>query len=217
VNDLERVTSATRRLKLFPLPQAVLFPGALLPLHIFEPRYRQLVEDALASDSIFAMARPRRDAQGEPVPLETMVCGGVITANEKLEDGRFNLVLQGVVRARIVREFPSPKLYREVEAVALPDTPYQGQLVTHLRQAVLALAPLLPEAATDWVHQVASARDGGELADLVATAVVSDARRRGRLLDETRVPERLELVLEDVSGLLARLGAQAGGAGGLKN
>jgi Lon protease-like protein len=217
LDDVERVSSALRRLKLFPLPQAVLFPGALLPLHIFEPRYRQMVDEALDSDSVFAMARPLRGVSGEPTPLEQMVCAGVITTHEKLEDGRYNLVIQGVMRARIVQELPNRKLYREVEAQGLPDAPYQGGLVTHVRQAVLALAPLLPEAAAELVHQVASAKDGGELADLVATAVVNDEKRRGRLLDETRVPERLELVLEDISGLLARLGAQAGGTGGLKN
>ena len=217
MDDVERVSSALQRLKLFPLPQAVLFPGALLPLHIFEPRYRQMVHEALATDSVIAMARPLRDTTGEPTPLEPTVCAGVITTHEKLEDGRYNLVLQGVMRARIVQELPTRKQFREVEARGLPDAPYQGRLVIHVRQAVLALAPLLPEAAGEWVHQVASAKEGGELADLVATAVVNDERRRGQLLDETRVPERLELVLEDIGGLLARLGAQAGGSGGLKN
>lgn len=216
MDALQRVAGASRRLKLFPLPQVVLLPGSMLPLHIFEPRYRQLVEDALATDGVFAMARPRRDATGEPVPLEPVVSAGVIGNHEKLEDGRYNLVLQGVVRARILRELPTSKLYREVEAEVLPDPAYQGQRVLEVRQAVLALASQLPASAADWVSEVAGAKEGGALADLVASAVVAENKRRGRVLDELRVPERLELVLEDIGGLLARLGAQAG-SGGMKN
>lgn len=212
---VERVSGAARRLKLFPLPNAVLFPGSVLPLHIFEPRYRQLVEDALATDQVFAMARPRGEGP-EPVPLEPMTCAGLISAHERLADGRFNLVLQGVARARIVRELPSARLYREVEAVVLPDAPYEGPLSEQVRQAVVSLATMLPEAAADWVSQVAAAKDGGLLADLVAAAVVADHKRRARVLDALDVPRRLELVLEDVGALLARLGAQAG-SGGYKN
>jgi uncharacterized protein len=216
VDTLQRVAGACRRLKLFPLPQVVLLPGSMLPLHIFEPRYRQLVEDALAADGVFAMARPRRDATGEPVPLEALVSAGVIGNHERLADGRYNLVLQGVVRARILRELPTGKLYREVEAEVLPDLPYAGSRALEVRQAVLALAAQLPASAADWVSEVGKAKDGGALADLVASAVVAENKRRSRVLDELGVPERLTLVLEDIGGLLARLGAQAS-SGGLKN
>lgn len=217
MTEVERVSSAAKRLKLFPLPKSVLFPGAALPLHIFEPRYRQLVEDALASDSIFAMARPLKEAHGEPLPLEPVVCGGVIGASERLDDGRFNLVLMGVVRARIVRELPSSKLYREVEAQPLVDAPYEGPLTLHLRQAVLQLSPHLPKDVRAWLTQVAASKEGGELADLVASTMVGDDGLRGRVLDETRVPERLGLVLEELGALLARLGAVGTPPGGFRN
>ena len=149
-------------------------------------------------------------------PLEAMVCCGVIGTNERLADGRFNLVLQGVVRARIVQELPSSRLYREVEAEVLIDAPYDGPAAETVRQAVLRLVPLLPGAVEEWVAQVGAAKNGGQLADLVASAVVAEPKRRGRVLDETRVPQRLALVLEDIGALLARLGAQAA-SGGLKN
>ena len=212
----DRVLSAAGRLKVFPLPQAVLFPGAALPLHIFEPRYRELVRDALATDQVFAMARPLAAPAGGPPPLEPVVSAGVIAQHEVLPDGRYNLVLSGVMRCRVVRELPQTHLYREVEAVALPDEHYAGPLSLHLRNAVLQLSTHLPDEVASWVGQVAAAKEGGELADLVASAVVAEARRRGRVLDELRVPERLSLVLEDVGGLLARMGG-GGEEGGFKN
>jgi Lon protease-like protein len=94
-------------LPLFPLPNVVLFPNVFLPLHIFEPRYRQMVADAIASDRLIGMMllRPgweRGDAAQPPVfPIG---CNGVLTHVERLADGRFNIVLRGLERFRIVEE-----------------------------------------------------------------------------------------------------------------
>lgn len=95
---------------LFPLPNCVLLPHATVPLHIFEPRYRMMVRDALADNRIIAMAMFegnawRDDYEGHP-PLRPYVCVGYIIRHEALPDGRFNILLQGVCRARIVREVP---------------------------------------------------------------------------------------------------------------
>src|SRR5919202_6071408 len=94
-------------LPIFPLPNVVLFPNVFLPLHIFEPRYREMVADALDADRMIGMVllRPgwERDYQGRP-PVYPIGCSGVITHAERLDDGRYNIVLRGVERFRIVEE-----------------------------------------------------------------------------------------------------------------
>src|SRR3954465_3453326 len=101
-------------LPLFPLPNVVLFPNVFLPLHIFEPRYREMVADALASDRMIGMVLLRpgwdRDYEGRP-PLYAVGCSGVLTHNERLPDGRYNIVLRGIERFRIpagAHRLPNP-------------------------------------------------------------------------------------------------------------
>jgi hypothetical protein len=92
---------------LFPLPGVVLFPRAVLPLHIFEDRYRAMTADALGSDKVIAMAllKPgwEKSYYGRPA-IEPVVCVGRILSHEILHDGKYNFLLQGVQRARIIRE-----------------------------------------------------------------------------------------------------------------
>ncbi|HYG30536.1 MAG TPA: LON peptidase substrate-binding domain-containing protein [Allosphingosinicella sp.] len=105
---------ALLRVPIFPLAGALLFPRAQLPLHIFEPRYRAMVRDALASDGLIAMIQPRD--QSEPPALFEIGCIGRIAACDELEDGRFNLVLEGLGRFRIAREAEVETAYRQVDA-----------------------------------------------------------------------------------------------------
>ncbi len=102
------------RVPIFPLAGALLFPRAQLPLHIFEPRYRAMVRDALASDRTIAMIQPK-DGR-EPPGLFEIGCIGQIVGSEELEDGRFNIVLEGVSRFRIAREADVTTPYRQVDA-----------------------------------------------------------------------------------------------------
>ena len=92
---------------LFPLPNAVLFPNVFLPLHIFEPRYRQMVAEALEGDRIIGMTllRPgwEADYEGRP-PIYPIGCAGLITFAERHKDGRFNIVLRGLEKFRVVLE-----------------------------------------------------------------------------------------------------------------
>src|SRR5262245_23493857 len=97
--------------RLFPLPNLVLFPHVGQPLHIFEPRYRQLMTDALDADRLIAMALLRpgwEDEYHKKPPIHDTVCIGRIHNEERLADGRFNLLLQGLCRARIREEIKSP-------------------------------------------------------------------------------------------------------------
>ena len=102
------------RVPIFPLAGALLFPRMQLPLHIFEPRYRAMVRDALASDGIIAMVQPRDERR--PPALFEIGCMGRIVGSEQLDDGRFNIVLEGVSRFRILREVAAETPYRQVEA-----------------------------------------------------------------------------------------------------
>jgi Lon protease-like protein len=110
-------------LPLFPLPNVVLFPNVFLPLHIFEPRYREMVADAIATDRLIGMVllRPgwERDYEGRP-PIYPVGCSGVITHFEKLPDGEYNLVLRGLDRFRIVEE-DHQRSYRRAVIEPLPE------------------------------------------------------------------------------------------------
>jgi Lon protease-like protein len=112
-------STTTTRLSIFPLPGAVLYPGLQLPLHIFEPRYRALVSDALARDRRIAMIQPQGREEG--APLFSVGCVGKIAQFEALEDGRYNLVLEGEARFRLLREIDAATPFRQVEAELLAD------------------------------------------------------------------------------------------------
>ena len=107
------------RLSIFPLPGAILFPGLALPLHLFEPRYRALASDALARDRRIAMIQPHRG--GEGAPLFAVGCVGKIGEVEAHEDGRYNLILEGETRFRVLRELDVTTPFRQVEAEAIED------------------------------------------------------------------------------------------------
>ena len=111
---------ALLRVPIFPLAGAILFPRSQLPLHIFEPRYRAMVRDALASDRLIAMVQPRPGADSgqsfDPPPVFEIGCIGRISACDELDDGRFNIVLEGLSRFRIAREADVTTPYRQVDA-----------------------------------------------------------------------------------------------------
>ncbi len=101
-----------KRISIFPLPGAILFPGMQLPLHIFEPRYRALVSDALARDRNIGMIQPKAGSD----QLFQVGCLGRIDQVEALEDGRYNLVLEGLQRFETVSELRVTTQFRQVEA-----------------------------------------------------------------------------------------------------
>jgi uncharacterized protein len=107
---------------LFPLPDVVLFPRMPMPLHIFEPRYRQMVADVLGGHRTIGMTLLRSgweaDYQGRP-PVYAMGCAGIIDECQRLEGGRYNLVLKGVARFRVVEE-------REGQPYRLASVEYRG-------------------------------------------------------------------------------------------
>ena len=119
------------RLSIFPLSGAILFPGLQLPLHIFEPRYRALVGDALARDRRIAMIQPQEARDG--APLYTIGCVGKIEEIEALDDGRYNLILDGESRFKVLRELDVETPFRQIEAELIPED--GDQVLSHIERA----------------------------------------------------------------------------------
>jgi Lon protease-like protein len=109
----------TVRLSIFPLTGALLFPGLQLPLHIFEPRYRAMISDSLVRDRRIAMIQPQGQYDG--APLFQIGCVGKIGEVEAMEDGRYNVILEGISRFRLLRELDVTTPFRQVEGELIED------------------------------------------------------------------------------------------------
>lgn len=148
-----------RQLPLFPLPSVVLFPNVFLPLHIFELRYRQMVSDVLDGDRLIGLVllQPgyEADYDGRP-PVYATGCSGLITHVERLEDGRFNLILRGIEKFTIVREDePEPtQLYRRATVAEVDETlgeADRARLSSERQRLEALVAPLLERMNTTHV------------------------------------------------------------------
>ncbi len=118
------------RLSIFPLTGAVLFPGLQLPLHMFEPRYRALVGDALVRDRRIAMIQPQGSEEG--APLYSIGCVGRIGEIEAMEDGRYNLILEGEMRFKVARELDVATAFRQIEAELIEDD--ENETLSHAQR-----------------------------------------------------------------------------------
>jgi uncharacterized protein len=130
---------------LFPLPNVVLFPNVFLPLHVFEARYREMVSDALAEDRIIGMVllRPgwEDDYEGRPT-IYPVGCAGLVTHAERLGDGRYNIVLQGLEKFRVLDEDDS-RSYRLARVEGIAESPANGDDRDEMRAARRRLESLL--------------------------------------------------------------------------
>lgn len=184
----------TTRISIFPLSGAVLFPGLQLPLHIFEPRYRSLVKDALARDRMIGMIQPMRPAEG--APLFEIGCLGRIDDVEALEDGRFNLVLDGLSRFRVVRELDVTTPFRQVDAQLIDDD-LEEYLVPIERASLEQEARHFADRqgyAVDW-EQVGRLDDVA-LVNGVAQVAPFDPASKQALLEADGLRERCELLVQ---------------------
>jgi len=134
------VTAIPSTIPLFPLPDVVLFPHMPLPLHVFEPRYRKMTADAMASHKIIGMTllKPgwEQDYYGRP-PVYPVGCAGVVEECRRLEDGRFNIRLKGVRRFRIISE-QGGEPYRLATVESLTDEVGNATALESGRRKVLA-------------------------------------------------------------------------------
>jgi len=202
-DELSALGSFEGTARLFPLPNVVLFPQVMLPLHIFEPRYRQMTAEALASDRLIAMAllRPgwETDDGGKP-ELYPVVCLGKIIADQRLEDGRFNLLLRGASRGRIVRELESDKLYRSARVELLTDTDHPAaEHAAQLRKALASQVDRWFSAMGVGAEQLQKLLHSdlhvGALADVLSYALPLDVEFKQGLLEELAVERRIRRLL----------------------
>jgi uncharacterized protein len=210
--------SALEALPIFPLPDAVLLPGGILPLHVFEPRYRAMTEAVLAGDRLLAVARLRpgyeADYHGRP-PVQEIAGIGYVIAEERLPDGRFHLLLRGVGRVRIRCEHPPGPPWREVEAEALVDThsarPAEAE---EARRRAIALCDRLAERLGEdgaRLRELArSVESPAACADGLASALVQDPDDRQRLLEALDPADRLDLVIDRIARLVVQLSPPSG-------
>ena len=203
---------ALRRLPMFPLPGVVLFPHALLPLHVFEERYRAMTRDVLAGSRflVVSLIAPGEEETTEKVAVQRIAGVGEVMMAHELPDGRFNLVLRGRARIRIDEELPPARVYREITATHLPDLPVlDAAELRDAEQSLRALVGQLADAISDGgelLRQVIAAQETpAELVDVLAAQLVHDPSLRQRLLETRDVTRRIERVSAEVVALTARI------------
>ena len=183
-----------RRLSIFPLPGAILFPGLQLPLHIFEPRYRELVGSALAKDRLIAMIQPQKP--GENSPLYEVGCVGRIGDVEALEDGRYNIVLEGEARFRVLRELDVTTAFRQVEAEFIEDP--QNEVLSSVERAAFEFEAkrfaLMQGYTVDW--DSVERLDDETLINGVAQIIPFDSAAKQALLEAPNLADRCELMIQ---------------------
>lgn len=200
MNEPSPLASYSGQARLFPLPNLVFFPHVMQPLHIFEPRYRQMTTDALEGDRLIALVAPKpgweKGYAGKPA-IEKVGCIGHIVAEQRLEDGRFNILLRGQARVRIVEEIACNKLYRlartEIlyeQSVANPATAKRWR-----KMLLASTAEWFAEQkqVVEQLHKlIHSDLPLGPLCDIIAFASPLDAEFKQVLLEELSVEARLE-------------------------
>jgi uncharacterized protein len=209
MEETERIRRALPRLPIFPLPGAVLLPHGLVPLHVFEPRYRKLTRDCQDGLRVMGLANiPDSQGAGEKLPRVLPVIGvGILARVDALPDGRFNIVLRGVVRARILDELGTAEPYRMVRAEPLLPhvSPRDSALAEGVRRLVLALCAAQPGAMMETLAQLAGkARDPGDLADVVAGILLDAPAERQAVMEAQSLAQRLELVTQAAASALAQ-------------
>jgi Lon protease-like protein len=185
--------SATR-LSIFPLTGAILFPGLQLPLHVFEPRYRALVGSALAKDRRIAMIQPQ--AASELAPLFSIGCVGRIEDVEALEDGRYNIVLEGERRFRLLRELDVATPFRQIEAELIHDR--DDEVLSSAERAGFEMEARnfadLQGYSVDW--DSVARLDDVSLVNGVSQIAPFDAAAKQALLEAGTLNERCELLVQ---------------------
>jgi Lon protease-like protein len=197
------------KVRLFPLPDLVMFPHVMQPLHIFEPRYRELLNDALDSDGLIAMGvlSPgwENDFEGCP-PVEPYACLGKIVTHQRTEEGHYNILLLGVRRILIDRELPSDRSFREAEVTLLDDyvttenDDFRNDLQATLTKRFQETLPVGSSVESALEEILASEIPLSVLTDLVSFAVPMEYATKQVILAECDVDIRALMLLDALDG-----------------
>lgn len=204
------VEAALDAIPLFPLAQVVLFPGGLLPLHVFEPRYRAMLADALRTHGAIAMVRLREPSndedEGSLPAIERIAGGGVVLEHQPLPNGRSNVILLGQARLEL-EELPFEGPYRRARARIIADQGSQPSedeaLALHQAIARLVRSVQRRDAGFHFEAPVGLAASG--VADLAAHHLIVSARTRQALLANPAPRERVRHVTAELLGQVAAL------------
>ena len=195
-----KTSALPQTIPIFPLEDIVLFPNASRLLHLFEPRYRAMLVDALDGDGIIGMVvlRPGYEAnyEGRP-PIYAIGCAGVISGVQELADGRYNIVLRGLMKFRVLREDQSQP-YRLAEVEALPETLDDvGRMTLHRRRVQLEalLASVAPEL------ELPPTLPAERLVDRLAMILDLTPSKRLELLEQDGPLARSEALIEHLERL----------------
>ncbi len=205
-NDAEVLVPALDAIPIFPLSGVVLFPGALLPLHVFELRYRKMLADCLATSRCMALAfmlvdGDRVDVEGEP-KIARVAGAGVVVHHALLADGRSNIVLQG--RARVsLDELPFAAPYRRARARILDELETPVSALD--RTCLLAVATAFAAAAHQTEFVLPPGIGPGAVADLCAHQLIVDAQARQQALEELDIAARVHLVTDALADQMGRV------------
>jgi Lon protease-like protein len=193
VCDIVRMT--TRRISIFPLTGAILFPGMQLPLHIFEPRYRDLVSDSLARDRNIGMIQPK--GQGGKSALFDIGCLARIQDVEALDDGRYNIILEGVQRFSIIRELDVATSFRQVEAELWEEDEIGDTLSLAERASLEIESRRFADAqgySVDW--NAVSQLDDYSLVNAIAQIAPFDYAAKQALLEARGLSDRADTIVQ---------------------
>ncbi len=198
----------TKRISIFPLAGALLFPGMHLPLHIFEERYRALINDAMARDRQIGMIQPKTD--GEVPELFDIGCVGKIVDIEAMDDGRFNIVLEGVSRFRVIEELDASTAFRQVQA-EIEENAELDEVLASAERAALEIESRkfadLQGYQVDW--DSIGRLDDTSFVNGIAQIAPFDAASKQALLEIDGLSNRAELIIQ----LLEFFGRQDGDEG----
>lgn len=213
---MEMEITLPTELPVMTLPNVVFFPQALMPLHIFEPRYREMLRDVLATNRLFAVAGldPRRmDEPGQFEPPQRIASVGIIRACQKNENGTSNLLLQGICRVEITH-IVADDPYRRIRVRALASQPGASaqdneSLRTELSRLLALKLKLANDGASELTTFLKTVDDPEAFVDIAAFSLCEDAKFKQRLLETLDVHRRLTLFREQIRTQIAELKLQS--------
>ena len=214
-NDRERLRDKLQRLPIFPLYRVQLFPRAILPLYVFEPRYREMTAACLAGDGLMAIAQLKSgfesDYQGRP-PVRSMAGLGKIIAHRENPDGTYNILLEGLGRVRIDEELPPDHSYREVRAHLVRDRIIEGfdrQTVRDtLRLLIDKLSKSIGESGASLRSLCSETKRLPCLVDVLSSAIIQKPVLRRRLFECRDLAARAELLIVSLAKIVAGLNSE---------